>query len=137
MVVANALKQHFGDAVDLFGFGHRPLPDKAAALDEYIFSVVIENVASPHYISEKLTDCLLGASVPIYSGASLASEYLDWHIPEIPFGADPDLVIKLVKKIIATFDYSESKILKARNRVLRHLNVLEYMPYILAGGAIA
>lgn len=58
--VAKALENNFPGQVDIYGFGHRPLPDKALALDDYRYSVVIENTQSEYYWTEKLADCILG-----------------------------------------------------------------------------
>lgn len=55
--------------LDLFGKGRaRPLLDKADGLRDYAFSVAVENSRVPDYFSEKLIDCFLTATVPIYWG---------------------------------------------------------------------
>lgn len=64
--VANRLQ----GSVDLFGRGRaRPLVNKIDGLKDYAFSVVVENCRVPDYFSEKLIDCFLTGTVPIYSGA--------------------------------------------------------------------
>ena len=63
--VANRLQ----GSVDLFGRGRaRPLVNKADGLRDYAFSVAVENCRVPDYFSEKLIDCFLTATVPIYWG---------------------------------------------------------------------
>jgi hypothetical protein len=55
--------------VDLFGRGRpRTLEHKAEGLNPYAFSVAVENCRTPDYFSEKLIDCFLTGTVPIYWG---------------------------------------------------------------------
>ena len=55
--------------VDVVGRGYNPFEQKHEALAAYRYSVVIENVREPSYFTEKLIDCLLCKTVPIYWGA--------------------------------------------------------------------
>jgi hypothetical protein len=81
------LLQHFYDHqekydLDLFGRGHNPLPEleergKLYGLVPYRFSIAIENLQTDHYFSEKLLDCFLTGTIPIYYGARKVSEYFD------------------------------------------------------------
>ncbi|MCA9052374.1 MAG: hypothetical protein KDA75_00990 [Planctomycetaceae bacterium] len=54
--------------VDCFGKGVREIQNKRVALAPYWFSVAMENAASDCYFTEKLVDCLLMETVPIYYG---------------------------------------------------------------------
>ncbi|MEL7100519.1 MAG: hypothetical protein AAGM84_16965 [Pseudomonadota bacterium] len=65
------------EGVDLMGRAHAPFEDKGAALAPYRYTVVIENVRSPGYFSEKLIDALLCEVVPIYWGAPDVTAYFD------------------------------------------------------------
>jgi len=57
------------DKVDLFGRGINEIPSKLDGLAEYAFSVAIENVyTDDYYFSEKIVDCFLTGTVPIYYG---------------------------------------------------------------------
>jgi hypothetical protein len=67
------------DKVDLFGTG-RPfqLKDKEDGLRDYMFSVAIENDASDTYFTEKLTDCFVMGTVPVYYGSrKVVEKYFD------------------------------------------------------------
>lgn len=56
-------------SVDLFGKGReRTLRHKADGLLPYAFSVAVENGREPDYFSEKLIDCFLTGTIPIYWG---------------------------------------------------------------------
>ena len=120
------------DEIDIYGFGHKPIRDKSEALDKYKFSIVIENDSSPHYWTEKLSDCLIAKTIPIYSGASLASDYLSLQIPSIPFGCDPNKAISIIKDHISKCTISLADLESARNKILDDYNMLEYLPYLVS-----
>ena len=65
----NRLIGHFKDRIDVFGRGFNPIPDKWPALAPYKYSVAIENCVKPGYFTEKLTECFLSHTMPIYYGA--------------------------------------------------------------------
>lgn len=62
--------------VDVYGHGRRKqLDDKWSGLAPYQFSVAIENTSKPHYWTEKISDCFLSYTVPVYFGATNIGEY--------------------------------------------------------------
>jgi glycosyltransferase involved in cell wall biosynthesis len=65
--------------IDLFGRGMgREIPSKLDALRDYRFSVAIENVScDDNYFSEKIIDCFLTGTVPIYHGCINIGEFFD------------------------------------------------------------
>lgn len=65
--------------IDLFGRGMgREIPSKIDALRDYMFSVAIENVScDDNYFSEKIMDCFLTGTVPIYHGCTNIGEFFD------------------------------------------------------------
>lgn len=56
---------------------------KLDGLKDYMFSVVIENCRRHGYFTEKIVDCFLTATIPIY-----------WGCPNIDYFFDPDGIIK-------------------------------------------
>jgi hypothetical protein len=56
--------------VDLYGRGFREIQSKSEGLQDYCFSIAIENDDTNSYFSEKLLDCFLTCTVPIYWGSS-------------------------------------------------------------------
>lgn len=70
-----ALKDYFGDAVDFFGRGIRPFDDKWDVLAPYQYSIAIENAVGNYYLTEKLFDCYLAYTVPLYYGAPYAEHF--------------------------------------------------------------
>jgi len=71
--------------VDLFGRGHNPFPEdhdndfdgKVHILKDYAFSIALENWVQDNYFSEKLIDCFMVGTVPIYMGARRIGEYFN------------------------------------------------------------
>ena len=70
----------------MYGAGYKPLPhlttrnfdkdhcgagisnQKILGLKDYMFSIVIENCKEDYYFTEKLVDCFLTGTIPIYYG---------------------------------------------------------------------
>jgi hypothetical protein len=60
----------------LFGRGRKKeLEQKIEGLENYRFSVAIENSVSPSYITEKFYDCIIAGCVPLYFGAPDIGDY--------------------------------------------------------------
>ncbi|MCY0149683.1 glycosyltransferase family 10 [Hoeflea sp. G2-23] len=74
--VVDWLKRTDIDA-EILGRGYAPFEHKAEGLAPYRFSVIIENVREPSYFTEKLIDCFLCDTVPIYWGAPDIAEVFD------------------------------------------------------------
>jgi len=51
--------------------------DKSEALNDYMFSIVIENDVYDTYFTEKLTDCFATGTIPIYYGTKSIDEYFN------------------------------------------------------------
>lgn len=60
---------------DLFGRGFAPIADKWDGLAPYRYSLAVENLSAPHYWTEKVADCFLAWSMPIYYGATNLADY--------------------------------------------------------------
>jgi hypothetical protein len=69
--------QQKGVVLDLFGKGYNWLEKKSNGHAPYRFSVIIENSRSSGYFTEKLIDCLLCESVPIYWGDPKIADHFD------------------------------------------------------------
>jgi hypothetical protein len=55
----------------ILGNGYAPYGDPMTPYNDFMFSIVIENSKAPYNITEKLLQCLLGFTVPIYWGGDL------------------------------------------------------------------
>ena len=63
--------------VDVLGRGYKPFEQKQDGLSPYTYSVIIENVQEPDYFTEKLLDCFICGTIPIYWGASNIKHYFN------------------------------------------------------------
>jgi hypothetical protein len=87
---AVALKEYFGDEIDMYGFGWNPIADKREAIDPYLFTVVIENDSKDNYWTEKLSDAILGYAQPIYAGAPNVGSYFNHLFPTLKYCVSPE-----------------------------------------------
>lgn len=69
------LKEHYGDKLDMFGWGFNGFEDKWDVIAPYKYHIAIENASIPYYWTEKLADTYLGNAFPIYYGAKKVDEY--------------------------------------------------------------
>ena len=60
---------------DLYGRGFRYIKDKWDGLAPYRYSLAVENFSNSYYWSEKLADCFLAWTMPIYYGCTQISRY--------------------------------------------------------------
>ena len=71
------LKKHFKDQIDLFGRGVNSFEDKWNVLEPYQFNICIENCSQDDYFTEKINDCFLAFTYPIYYGCTNLENYYD------------------------------------------------------------
>jgi len=73
----HAIASRYGHRLSLMGSGYRAIENKIEGLQEYRYSIVIENCWENSYFSEKLTDCFYTGTVPIYCGFSKVTQFFD------------------------------------------------------------
>ena len=129
--LAMAAKKYFGSLIDIYGFGHTPIPDKRIAIDPYIYSIVIENDCADFYVTEKVVDCLIGWAIPIYSGAEQLDDLLGHQLLRIPFGCSIDHAIKLIKRALSSGGLTLEVIKNLRDNAMNKLNLFEAVPELL------
>jgi hypothetical protein len=66
-----------GIDLSVLGRGYQPFELKQEGLLPYHYSVVIENVQEADYFTEKLLDCMLCGTMPIYWGAPNIGDFFD------------------------------------------------------------
>lgn len=119
------LKEHFGASLHVFGRGIRDMQDKAEAIYDYKYHIVLENDHSSCFMTEKISDAFLGWSYPIYFGGSEAYH----RFPEGSFTAiniyEPRDAINVIENVLAADPYecNQGIVEKARNRVLFQNNI--------------
>ena len=109
----------------MYGFcrGFINFDDKLELLANYKCAIVLENGSQPHYISEKITDCWLTHTYPIYLG----SPNLDNYYPD---GSALEL-LKIpkrdwVKRIQQTVSKSSDQFRKENIKIARDLYLQKY-----------
>ncbi len=75
MVFIEHLMSRLDIPVDLFGRGINPIEDKWQGLAEYKYSLAIENSCASDYWTEKIADCFLTYTLPIYYGCTNIGSY--------------------------------------------------------------
>jgi len=117
-------------AVDFFGRGSNFIADKMDGLLPYRFSIALENTAIPYYFTEKITDCFLAYTIPVYYGCKNLADYF----PERSFIQidieEPARTIEQIRQIAENDDWQQRipALQEARQLVLN-----KYQP--LAGSA--
>jgi hypothetical protein len=112
--------------VDMFGRGINFLPDKMDGLLPYRYSVAMENTSEPYYFTEKINDCFLAWTIPVYYGCRNIGQYF----PEKSFIQldinEPDLAIKKIETLLADDDWESrvNALREARELVLERYNPL-------------
>ena len=118
------LAHHFGDRLDVFGSGLRPLTDKWDGIAPYRYCLALENSAHAHYWTEKLADVYLGWGFPLYWGCPNIADYF----PEGSFARidrdDLPGAIRVIEQVMATDTYERAlpAIAAARELVLDRYN---------------
>lgn len=69
----------FGYKLSLYGSGspNGPLDIKSQSLNDYMFSVVMENSIADNYYTEKIIDCFITGNIPIYRGCKNIGKFFD------------------------------------------------------------
>ena len=63
--------------MDVLGRGYKVLENKLEGLKDYRFSFAIENTKEDYYFTEKLIDCFMTGTVPIYWGCPSIGEFFN------------------------------------------------------------
>jgi hypothetical protein len=124
------LKDHFGDDLELFGRGIKDFEDKWDTLAQYKYSIAIENCEYPDWITEKLYDCFLAHTFPIYHGAPNVHNYFPKSALEIINIQNFDASKKKIEEILNLPTHYQdhlSEVIKAKNFYLNNLNIFPLM----------
>ena len=63
--------------VDIFGRGINPIKAKVDGLKDYYYSIAMENDKLPYYFTEKIIDCFLTGTIPIYYGCNNIDKFFN------------------------------------------------------------
>lgn len=109
---------------DLYGRGFRPIADKWDGLAPYRYSIAFENSKAPGYFSEKVMDCFVTMTMPIFFG----TPHLGHFFPEDAFvRLDPEApdVFDQLRAVVASDRWrtGQAAMLTARRLVLERYNL--------------
>lgn len=80
-----------------FGRDFNEIDPKSKALERYAFSIVVENSFRDAYFSEKIIDCFLTGTVPIYWGTRKIADHFDSN--GVIFFKDIKELLLILKKL--------------------------------------
>jgi hypothetical protein len=129
----NKMIGHFKDKLHVYGRGFNPVADKWQAIAPYKYSLAIENNVIPNYFTEKLTECYLSYTMPVYYGCPNIKEYFtpDSYI-QIDIN-DYKKSIHIIEKAIEEnwWEKNFQHIEDARKQVLNRYHVFALIPEII------
>lgn len=113
---------------DLFGRGFQPLNDKWEGLAPYRYSIAVENFQNPYYWTEKIADCFLAYTLPIYHGCQRITSYFPAEAMIRIDINSPD-VVEQIRDVLAQDPWEQrlDAIIEARKRVLNRHQLFPYM----------
>lgn len=76
--------------IDVYGNGYKPIENKITGLKDYKYSITVENCKLDYYFTEKLIDCFVTGTVPIYWGCPSIGKFFDMN-GIITFDSIPEL----------------------------------------------
>lgn len=126
------LKEHYGDKLDVYGRGIKDFDDKWDILAPYKYHIAIENSSQDYYWTEKISDCYLTETFPLYYGCTNLNEYF----PEKSFRRidinNIEEAIRIIDDAIASDVYGKSRdvLHECKNLVLDDYNMFEYITRI-------
>lgn len=114
--------------VDVFGRGYNEIAKKEDGLNDYMFSIVMENSQADWYFSEKLIDCFVTQTIPIYWGCDLTKHFNTHGYISFQTIQDLDTILNGLNE--EAYKLNKNSILSQQHSVFnRSLNVPEDWMY--------
>ena len=135
------IQKNMPQDIDLYGRAVQYIDDKWDALAPYRYSLAIENTRGPDYWTEKLADCFLTWTIPIYYGCTNLEEYFPGEaFIKIDIG-EPEKAADIIKSVIQNDDWKKRlpALEKARELVLYRYQLFPHLselirPYSVSNG---
>ncbi|MDR2119062.1 MAG: hypothetical protein LBP25_05975 [Tannerellaceae bacterium] len=114
---------------DLWGRGFTPIDDKFDGLYPYKYSIAIENHSCNDYWTEKITDCFLSWTVPVYYGAKNITKYFPEKSMILIDPNDRKKSLSIIQDAIENnlFEEKVNYIEEARDLIL---NKYQFFPFV-------
>ena len=116
-----------------YGKGIKYIEQKFDGLYPYRYSFALENTSNDHYWTEKIADCFLAWTIPIYAGCKNISDYF----PEnsfIPIDLDDFKGTKAKLRYLSQSNYWEENLIalqKARTLVLDEYQLFPFLSNLI------
>lgn len=123
------LKKHYGDTLDVYGRGYNGFEDKWDVLAPYKYHIAVENVSGECYWTEKIADCFLAGTYPIYSGCkNLGDSFPQGAYTQIDIG-NFEAAVAAIDRVIADQEYEKSRDLLdlCREMILERYNMFDFI----------
>jgi hypothetical protein len=129
----NQMMGHFKNRLDVYGRGFNEVDDKFDALINYQYSIAIENSHLPRYFSEKIADCFLTYTMPVYYGCSDILDYFPEDAMILIDIKDYKGSIDRIEEAIKSDRYSKNLdcLIEARNIYFEKYHQLQAITQIL------
>lgn len=126
------LKERYGEMVEVFGAGFRPFEDKWDVLAPYKYHIAIENSASKYYWTEKISDCYLAGTYPIYYGCPNIFDYFPSNALSVIDIKNFEQAAETIDQVLAADTYAmrQGELQQCKNMVLKPYNMFEYVAKI-------
>lgn len=114
---------------DLFGRGFQPIEDKWDGISNYKYTLAIENSNANYYWTEKISDCFLSWTMPIYYGCDNIDNYFPAESMIKIDIENPQEALQIIDEAIKTNAWKQNieAIAEARNLVLeKH----QFFPFV-------
>lgn len=125
----------YNNILDIYGRVYNPIDRKIEGLKDYRFSVCIENAREDYYFTEKIMDCFLSGTVPIYWGCPSIGNFFDKRgilsfgnfdeFENIINDCNQELYESLLDYVNYNFEKAHEFLL-AEDWVLKNTNILNY-----------
>jgi hypothetical protein len=117
--------QKFSTKCDHYGWGFNPTPNKLIALKDYCFSITMENATYSNMFTEKLTDCFMTGTIPVYFGMPNIGDFFNmdgiiildeiFNIETLTFS----LYLSKLEAVIENFEIAKN-MLVAEDYIFKH-----------------
>jgi hypothetical protein len=118
------LERHFEGSVCRYGNGIRQVADKAQGLDDFRYHIVLENNLEPGFWTEKLADCYLAHSFPLYAGGCIPAGDFDVQARVEIDLTRPEEALRIIERTVDSglFEQSQQLLREQRRRVMYEHN---------------
>lgn len=123
------LQNRYRDKVDIYGHGFCDFNDKWDVLAPYKYHIAIENSCTDYYWTEKLADCYLAETFPLYHGCTNVGEYFPRESYEPIDIRNFEQAARIIDRTIGDerYDKAYNALIEAKERILGKYNIFNYV----------